>query len=121
MSGNSYVGAFSPGDILGDGVPRYFYGIRRDEDGDLFFVRIDQMLPDESVTINESGLPEDNYEGFEAGVDFFEGRDVNHELTYKNLKYEQYRWDARPVYYYIDDEGNLTLRVNEGYDYPTGL
>jgi len=81
MAGNSYVGAFSTGDILGEGVPRYFYGIRRDEDGDLFFVRIDQ----------------------------------------KNLKYEQYRWDARPVFYYIDDEGNLTLRVNEGYDYPTGL
>ena len=30
------------------------------------------MLPNESVTINESGLPEDNYEDFEAGVDFFE-------------------------------------------------
>lgn len=117
----SYVGSFNPGDILGPGTPRYFYGIRRDDDGDLFLVRIDQMLPDELVTVNVSGLPEDNYEDFDVGVDFFEGRDVNHETVYKNLKYEQYRWDARPIYYYIDDEGNFVIRVNEGYDYPEGL
>jgi hypothetical protein len=118
MSGNYYVGAFSPGDILGQGTPRYFYGLRRDEDGDLFFVRIDQMLPNEAVTINETGLLEDNYEDFQPGIDFYEGRDVNHNIVYKNLKYEQYRWDARNIYYYIDEtDGTFVVRVNEGYNY----
>ena len=113
----SYVGSFNPGDILGPGTPRYFYGIRRDDDGDLFLVRIDQMLPDELVTVNVSGLPEDNYEDFDVGVDFFEGRDVNHETVYKNLKYEQYRWDYQKVNYYINDDGNLVARVNQPYNY----
>ena len=62
-----------------------------------------------------------NYEDFEQGQDFYEGRNVNHEKVYTNLNYEQFRWDNRSINYYIDDSGNLVARINEGYTYPTGV
>ena len=37
------------------------------------------------------------------------------------LNYEQFKWDNRSVLYYIDDEGQLVLRINEDYTYPTGV
>lgn len=105
--------------VLGD-IPKYFYGLRRNEDGSLFFARINQ-LSGESLTINNPGNPEDNYEDFEAGIDFFEGRNVNHEIVYDNLKYEQYRWENRNLYYYINDNGELVLRIDQKYTYPSGI
>jgi hypothetical protein len=73
------------------------------------------------VEINVAGPLEDNYEEYEAGIDFYEGRDVNHNIVYANLKYEQYRWDNRSVYYYINDNGELILRINQSYTYPSGI
>lgn len=105
--------------VLGD-VPKYFYGLRRTEDGSLFFARINQ-LSGESLTINNPGDVENNYDDFEAGVDFFEGRNANHEIVYENLKYEQYRWENRNLYYYINDNGELVVRIDQKYTYPTGI
>ena len=59
--------------------------------------------------------------GIEVGIDFLEGRDVNHDVVYGNLTYEQYRWDNRNLYYYIDDDGQLVVRISEEYLYPTGI
>ena len=30
------------------------------------------------------------------------------------------RWDDQNIYYYINDEGEVVLRVNTKYTYPTG-
>jgi hypothetical protein len=106
--------------LLGD-VPKYFYGIRRTEEGSLYFVRVNQLNNSETVEINVAGPLEDNFEEYEAGIDFYEGRDVNHDIVYANLKYEQYRWDNRSVYYYINDNGELILRINQSYTYPVGI
>jgi hypothetical protein len=106
--------------LLGD-VPKYFYGIRRTEEGSLYFVRVNQLNNSEIVEINVAGPLEDNFEEYEAGIDFYEGRDVNHDIVYANLKYEQYRWDNRSVYYYINDNGELILRINQSYTYPVGI
>ena len=72
---------------------RYFYGLRRTEQGELFFTKVDQLDPNEVVQINKPGDPEKNFNEFEQGIDFFEGRDQNHEIVYENLIYEQMRWD----------------------------
>jgi len=100
---------------------RYFYGLRRTDDGELYMEKTDQLKAGDSVTINKNGLQEDNFEDFVQGEDFFEGRDVKHEKVYKNLNYEQYRWDNRSIFYYVDDEGQLVVRINEGYEYPSGI
>ena len=108
-------------DMVNQTGNRYFYGLRRTDDGELFVAKVDQLKSDDSVQINNEGDPAENYEDFAEGEDFYEGRNVNHEKVYTNLKYEQYRWDNKNIFYYIDDSGNLVARVNEGYTYPTGV
>ena len=114
-----YIGQ-QPSDVLGD-QPRFFYALRRTDDGELYFARVDQLIGEDGIDINNPGDPNENYEDFEVGVDFYEGRDVYHNLVFENLKYEQYRWDDRSIYYYIDEDGQLVARVNATYTYPTGV
>jgi len=114
-----YIGQ-QPSDVLGD-QPRFFYALRRTDDGELYFARIDQLIGEDAIEINLPGDPSENYEDFEVGVDFYEGRDVYHNLVFENLNYEQYRWDNRSIYYYIDEDGQLVARVNATYTYPTGV
>lgn len=97
--------------------PRYFYGLRRNQNGSLFFIKSDQLYDEEGIVINNIGKIEDNYKDFESGVDFYEGINVNHEPVFKNLKYTQYRWDDRSVLYYINSEGELVFRINKKFDY----
>jgi hypothetical protein len=108
-------------DMVNQTDARYFYGLRRTDDGELFIAKVDQLKSNDSIQINVEGDQDQNYEDFDQGQDFFEGRDVNHEKIYANLNYEQFRWDNRNINYYIDDSGNLVARINEGYTYPTGV
>jgi hypothetical protein len=95
---------------------RYFYGLRRTDDGELYLAKVDQMTPGDSVTINNPGLAANNYDDWNEGQDFFDGRDVNHDKIYANLKYEQYKWDDINLYYYINAEGELVVRINHPID-----
>jgi len=115
----SYFGR-TPSDILGNS-PQYFYALRRNSDGELYFIRSDQLTDNDTVEINEPGASTDNFDDFEAGVDYFEGIDTDHNLVFSNMKYPQYRWDNRSMLYYIDDEGRLTQRINKTYTYPEGI
>ena len=108
--------------VLGEGNPRYFYALRRDEQGLLFFAKIDQLTDTGLVTINNSGLTEDDYTEFEYGVDFFDGRlEEDHSRPYTNLQWDQYRWDNKNVFYYINTAGELIVRINQNYVYPPEL
>ncbi len=95
---------------------RYFYGLRRTDDGELYLAKVDQMTQGDSVTINNPGLATENYDDWNEGQDFFDGRDVNHDKIYTNLKYEQYKWDDINLYYYINAEGELVVRINHPID-----
>ena len=119
--GVHYVGQIDLKDLLGEGVPRYFYGLRRTDNGELYLGKVDQLRADDSINLNNIGATEDNFPDFDVGIDFYEGRDVNHNLVYENLNYEQYRWDGRDMFYYINDAGELVIRINEKYSYPTGI
>ena len=80
MSAN-YTG-FTPDHINGAVQDRFFYGLRRTDDGELFLAKSDQLKTQDSITINNPGDPTNNYPSFEQGQDFNEGRDVNHNLIY---------------------------------------
>jgi len=121
MAGPFNLGEINQEELLGVGVPRYLYAMRRTDDGELYVNRFDQLSNTDSITINQNGTTDGNYDQFETGVDFFEGRDVNHELVYDNLNYEQYRWDGRSLWYYINDDGELVVRINGTYSYPSGI
>jgi len=103
-----YIGQTgSVADVLGADNPRYFYALRRDDEGLLFFAKIDQITSvgaGGTITINDSGLTENDYTEFEYGVDFFDGRlEEDHSRPYSNLHWDQYRWDSKNVSYYINE------------------
>lgn len=117
-----YVGN-NPQDVLNGIIKRYFYGMRRNNDGELFLTRIDQLQTseDNTVTINELGDASDNFPDFEEGIDFLDGVDEDHNIVYDNLRYPQIKWDGRSLLYYIEpDTGQFVQRISEGYTYPTG-
>jgi hypothetical protein len=116
----AYYFGRTPDDLLGNS-PQYFYALRRNDDGELFLVRSDQLIDKDAYEINTPGAPSDDFQDFEAGVDFFDAIDANHDLQYKNLKYPQYRWDSRAGFYYVDSEGNFVQRLFSGYEYPEGV
>ena len=107
--------------VTGNIDGRYMYALRRTDQGELFFTKIDQMDNNASIQINKPGDPEQNYNDFEQGIDFFEGRDQNHEIVYPNLNYEQLRWDNRHINYYVNADGEFILKFNEHHDYSTDV
>lgn len=119
-----YIGnEYNLADILGADNPRYFYGLRRTDDGTLYFDKIDQLSSTSTITLNVPGPNADNFENFEYGVDYFDGRLASdHSRPYPNLYFDQYRWDNKNCFYYIDETGELVVRINQTYIYdPTQI
>jgi hypothetical protein len=122
MAGNSstyYLGT-TPSESLGES-PRYWYALRKNQDGELFLVRSDQITDLDAYQLNIPGPPEEDFDEFEPGVDFLDGIDENHEPVKENMYYPQYKWDNRSLFYYVDDEGMFAVRINKGYTYPNGI
>lgn len=113
-----YLGQ-SPDEALGTS-PRFLYMIRRNDDGEVFLLRSDQLIDKESIELNTPGSPAENFENFVPGTDYLDGVDAEHELAFDNIYWTQYRWDERSILYYVDSEGRLVQRINQNYTYPTG-
>jgi hypothetical protein len=113
-----YIGQTSIADLLGADNPRYFYALRRTDEGTLFFGKVDQIKDDYQVVVNVAGSNANNFENFEYGVDFFDGRlEEDHSRPFENLYFDQYRWDSKNCYYYINNNGELIVRINKQYPY----
>lgn len=117
-----YVGN-NPQDVLDGFIKRYFYGLRRNEDGELYLIRVDQLQGADNVAvINDVGVSANNFLDFEEGIDFLDGVDADKNIVYPNLRYPQIRWDGRSLVYYIDPtDGQFIMRISEGYDYPENI
>jgi hypothetical protein len=116
----SYFIGQTPDQILSAFKSKYFYGLRRTAQGELFVSKVDQINTTDTVVINNPGDPTNNFPNFEEGENFFEGRNVFHEIVYENLNYEQFQWDNKNIYYYINDEGELVARINQSFTYDDG-
>lgn len=118
-----YIGT-TPSDVAAGFIKRYFYGLRRNEDGELFLQQLDQLrLGQENVVIvNDLGVASENYPDFEEGIDFLDGVDQDHNVVYDNLRYQQIKWEGRSLLYYIEpDTGVFVQRISEAYTYPTNI
>ena len=115
-----YIGT-TPAEVAAGFIKRYFYGLRRNEDGELFLVVLDQLRGGDQnvVIVNDLGIASENYPDFEEGIDFLDGIDVDHEQLYPNLRYQQFKWENRSLLYYIEEEtGFFVQRISEAYEYP---
>jgi hypothetical protein len=101
--------------------PRYLYLIRRNDDGEVFLERIDNLISKDTIHLNLPGRPGETFEDFEPGIDYFDGVTADHEVQDDNLVWTQYRWDQRSMLYYVDAQGMLTQRINQNYAYPEGV
>lgn len=120
-----YVGNNPDQLIQSLGEQRYFYGLRRTEQGDLYLFKLDQLAGNDDVLqINAIGddLSKD-FADFEFGVDFFDGRldDHTRDPDISNLIWEQYRWDSRNLFYYINEAGEFVVRINQPWPYPSDV
>ena len=118
-----YIGT-SPTDVINSFVKRYYYGLRRNDDGELFLITVDQLSGGQEniTTINDVGIAAENYLDFEEGIDFLSGIDEDHEIVYANLRYPQFKWDGRSLTYFIDPaDGQFIQRISETYTYPENI
>ena len=116
-----YIGNNSESVVNGF-IKQYFYGLRRNDDGELFLIRQDQLNGQGTVTINDVGIGENNFLDFEEGINYLDGIDANHDIVYENLRYPQIKWDGRLLTYYVDPtDGQFIVRISEDYPYPDGI
>jgi hypothetical protein len=115
-----YVGNSGDLAVTQLGNSRFLYAVRRNDDGELFLVKVDQLVGQDSFELNTPGDPENNYVDFEEGIDFLDGVDQDHEPVYENMKYTQYKWDGKSAFYFVDEQGQLVVRINREYVYPDG-
>ena len=114
-----YIGT-GPADVINSFIKRYFYGMRRNDDGEMFLLKSDQQKGGEdAITINEVGDATANFPDFEEGINYLDGINETHDIVYKNLRYQQLKWDNRSLLYYVDSDGYLVLKVSEKHTYPT--
>lgn len=116
-----YIGNSGDAVLAQIGNTRFLYALRRNEDGELFLIKLDQLVGTDTFELNTPGDPDENFVEFEEGVDYLDGITVDHEPVFENLKYPQYRWDSKPIFYFVDDEGQLTARINRAYPYSDGI
>src|SRR6056300_770565 len=116
-----YIGQ-TPETIINGFIKQYFYGMRRNDDGELFLIRQDQLSGDGTATINDIGVGANNFLDFEEGIDYLEGIDADHDVVHENLRYQQMKWDGRLLTYYIDPtDGQFIIRISEDYQYPDNI
>ena len=118
-----YIGT-SPTDVINGFIKRYYYGLRRNDDGELFLIKVDQLSGgDENIAvINDIGIAAENYLDFEEGIDYLAGINEDHEIVNDNLRYPQFKWDNRSLTYFIDPaDGQFIQRLSETYIYPQNI
>jgi len=118
-----YIGT-SPTDVINGFIKRYYYGLRRNDDGELFLIKVDQLSGgnENIAVINDIGIAAENYLDFEEGIDYLAGIDEDHEIVNDNLRYPQFKWDNRSLTYFIDPaDGQFIQRLSETYTYPQNI
>ena len=118
-----YIGT-SPTDVINGFIKRFMYGLRRNDDGELFLIKIDQLSGGDAniAVVNDIGIAAENYLDFEEGIDYLAGIDEDHEIVNDNLRYPQFKWDNRSLTYFIDPvDGQFIQRLSEAYIYPENI
>lgn len=96
--------------------PRYLYALRKDDDGTMYMARVDINSSTDTIELFPNLRPAEFEDIVFPGDDYFANRDATtKELTYDRdeVKYEQWRWDPRLITYYINDNGEFVMAINQ--------
>jgi hypothetical protein len=110
-----YIGA------TGGLPPNYFYKLTRDASGYLVFTKVDLNADGTAVVINNNAVSTDpeQQQQFDISSDVVViNVDANHELINQAAGHSQYKIKPEDLVYFINDQGNMIVRINGGYDYP---
>ena len=90
-----------------------FHALTVDDDGMLKYTKFDMIDRGTSITIST-----DAADSSWNGVTYsFDNYDHASGKPNTNTLYDQYKFSGTEQFYFIDDDGNLILRFNEGYTY----
>ncbi|AOV59079.1 hypothetical protein BOW87_gp162 [Synechococcus phage S-CAM3] len=97
----------------------FIHALDRDEKGMLKYTKIRSINPTEIADFTrKDGTP---YLDIATGLYDYVEETTEEKSLYNSSqdRYQQFRFDARKLSYFIDDEGYFVLRFNEDYDYTT--
>lgn len=122
MSSSPYVIGPSVSEHLGTATSRFFYGLRVDEEGNIFIGKVDITNGTDGVTLFNDVPPDELSDLSLPGDDYFDGKDPDtKEVVSDSLNYQQWRWDARLISYYINDDGEFVASIGEDRNYPSDV
>lgn len=102
--------------------PSYFYKLTRDATGYLIFTKVDLNADSTAVTVNNNtqGTAPDQQQQFDISSDVVEiNIDFGHEIINAAAGHSQYKIKPEDLVYFINNNGDMIVRINGGYDYPT--
>jgi hypothetical protein len=106
--------------------PKYFYKLTRDNTGYLVFTKVDLNTATDVVVINNNINTTSNADQLEFNIsDYLKDDgvvinvDENHEIIKKAAGHTQFKIKPEDLLYFINDDGNLIVRLNGSYNYPT--
>lgn len=118
------IGASAEGYANLDERPRYYYGLRRDEEGTLWLGSADLKDPNDDVRLYSQPLTREGGLSPVPFHEFFNQRelyDTDAENPEDALYYQQWRIDRVKISYYINNDGEFVASVGADRTYPTDV
>jgi hypothetical protein len=113
---SNFIGA------TGGTPPNYFYRLTRDSTGYLTFTKVDLNADGSEVIINNNTLTtaETEQQKFDISSDTVViNIDAGHNIIDLAAGYSQYKIKPEDLLYFINDNGDMIVRINGSRDYPT--
>jgi hypothetical protein len=106
----------------GNTPPSYFYRLTRDSTGYLVFTKVDLNADGTAVVINNNTVStaEAEQQQFDISNDTVViNIDAGHEIINLAAGHSQYKIKPEDLLYFINDNGDMIVRINGSRDYPT--
>ena len=106
----------------GDTPQSYFYRLTRDSTGYLTFTKVDLNADGSEVVINNNTVTtaETEQQQFDISNDTVViNIDAGHNVIDLAAGYSQYKIKPEDLLYFINDNGDMIVRINGSRDYPT--
>ena len=111
------------GSTIDPGSVKYFYRLSRDSEGYLTFTKVNLALDDDEIIIDDPEIrdtdeTQSDFGGFDNDT-LVVNVDANHNVINKSLGNCQYKVRPDDLLYFINEDGEMVVRINGTYNYPT--